>query len=83
MPAALDATERSRIAFYSALGYSQQEIGEELDISRTTVRKYRRKVRAAVENSDTPTETLIAILSNEYEWERSADRIPSFGDHPM
>ena len=83
MPAALDYDARSRIAYYSALGYTQQEISEEVGVSRTTVRKYRAKIRDAVESSDDPRETLVAMLRNQYEWDRPATRIPSFGDHPM
>lgn len=83
MPAPLDPATRSRIAFYSALGYSQQEIGQELDISRTTVRKYRAKIWAAVESSDDPEETLVAIIRNQYDWERPSEPSLSFGDHPM
>ena len=83
MPAPLDRDARSRIAYYSALGYTQQEIGEKVDVSRTTVRKYQAKIRYAVETSDDPRETLVALVRNEYEWDRSATPIPSFGDHPM
>lgn len=83
MPAEIDDAKRSQIIYYSALGYSQQEISDEVGVARNTVTKYQRKTRKAVESADTPKETLTDIIENQYDWERSQNKIPSFGDHPM
>lgn len=82
MPAEIDYEKRSQIIYYSALGYSQQEISEEVGVARNTVKKYQQKTREAVESDDAPRKTLTNIIENQYDWERSQSRI-SFGDHPM
>jgi transposase len=83
MPAEIDAETRSDIVYYAALGYSQQDIGEGLDVSRNTVRKYLEATRDRVSESDDPRGTLVDIIQNEYNWEFPDRQAPSFGDHPM
>lgn len=83
MPAEIDDEKRSQIIYYSALGYTQQEISDEVEVARNTVKKYQQKTRKAVESADTPRKTLADIIENQYDWERSQSRIVSFGDHPM
>ena len=83
MPAEIDDEKRSQIIYYSALGYSQQEISDEVGVARNTVKKYQQKTRKEVESADTPRKTLADIIENQYDWERSQSRIVSFGDHPM
>lgn len=83
MPAEIDDEKRSRIVFYSALGYTQEEIGDEVGVSRNTIVKYRRRAREAVESADDPRETLVSIIENEYDWDRGRNKVISFGDHPM
>ena len=83
MPAEIDDETRSQIIYYSALGYTQQEISKEVGVSRNTIRKYRQKAREAIESTNNPQETLADIILNQYDWERSETRTVSFGDHPM
>ena len=83
MPAEIDDEKRSQIIYYSALGYTQQEISNEVGVARNTVKKYQQKTRKAVESSEIPRKTLTDIIENQYDWEHSQRRIPSFGDHPM
>lgn len=83
MPPEISDTKRSQIIFYSALGYTQREIGEEVDVSRNTIRKYRQKTREIIESANNPEKTLAAIIENRYDWERSKRQIISFGEHPM
>lgn len=83
MPAEIDDEKRSQIIYYSALGYTQQEISNEAGVARNTVKKYQQKTREAVESSDTPRKTLAEIIENQYDWKRSQSRVMSFGDHPM
>lgn len=83
MPAPLDDADRSRIVYYSALGYSQRAISDAVGASRNTVRKYQRRAREAVESADDPTDTLVAIIEGRYDWERPERTDLSFGDHPM
>jgi predicted transcriptional regulator len=83
MPAAIDATKRADIIYYSALGYTQQEISDVVGVSRNTIRKYRRAAREAVEDADDPRQTLVEILLGEYDWDRPGEPVLSFGDHPM
>jgi transposase len=70
MPAEIDTETRSRIVYYTALGYTQQEVGERVGVSRNTVRKYRRKTREVVEDADDPRQRLCAIIEDEYDWDR-------------
>ena len=83
MPAALDTHDRSAIVYYAALGYAQQEIADEVGVSRNTVRKYLRLNRRIVEDAPDPRETLAAVIREQYDWERPGRTAPSFGDHPM
>lgn len=84
MPPAIPDEVRSSIVFHAALGYSQQEISDEVGVSRNTVRKYLRKAREAVEGADEPRETLADIVRDRYDWERpDPAAIRGFGDLPM
>lgn len=76
MPAAIDTSVRADIVFHAALGYSQQEIADEVDVSRNTVRKYLEAARRNVEASSNPRDALCAIVEDEYDWE-GGDRGPS------
>ena len=83
MPAAIDPATRADIIYYSALGYTQQEISDAVGVSRNTIRKYRRAARDAVADADDPRRTLAEILLNEYNWDRTDGPVLSFGDHAM
>lgn len=83
MPAEIEDEKRSQIIYYSALGYTQQEISDEVDVARNTVKKYQQKTRTVVESANTPRKTLADIIENQYDWEHAQNRVPSFGDHPM
>ena len=83
MPAEISDEKRSQIVYYSALGYTQQEISNEVGVARNTVKKYQQKTRKTVESAEAPKKTLTDIIEDQYDWERSQNRIPSFGDHPM
>lgn len=83
MPAAIDDDARSAIVFHAALGYAQQEIAEEVGVSRNTVRKYLGRTREAVEGAEEPREALAAIVRGDYDWDRPERGRISFGDHPM
>lgn len=83
MPAEIDDETRSQIIHYTALGYTQQEISDVVGVSRNTIKKYRELTREAVEATDDPRETLVAILENDYDWDRAKRRSSSFGDLPM
>jgi DNA-binding CsgD family transcriptional regulator len=86
VPAEIDSTARADIAFYAAQGLTRREIADAVGVSRNTVRKYLRLVRAEVDASDDPRATLCAIVRDEYDWvrsERERARGIGFADRPM
>ena len=84
MPAAIPDETRSRIVFHAALGYSQRDIAEEVGVSRNTVRKYLRRAREAVEESEDPPRALADVVTGQYDWERpDRSAVQGFGDLPQ
>lgn len=67
MPPQVDDDVRREIAFLRALDYDKQEIAEQVDLSRNTVRKHLTDLREEIESSDAPKVRLATIILREEE----------------
>lgn len=71
------------VVYYSAPGFTREDIGDEVGVSRDTITKYRHRAREAVESADDSRETLASVIQDDHDWDRGQHESIPFEEHPI